>query len=188
MELAGRRHQRAAARMRNILNAQAITSGVSVPVWIRTATGSDVERLTGHFGKLSYEARHNRFMGTTGDLTRIARDCLTPARKAECFAFVAECRLDGCDIIVGEASYAFDRMSGCGEFALSVADDFQRRGLGSTLLAALQSRAVSLGYLDLFGEALKSNGVMKNFALKAGFVITPSPDWRAVRFDKRLQE
>jgi GNAT superfamily N-acetyltransferase len=126
-------------------------------------------------------------MGEAGDLTRIARECLMPARKAECFAFVEECRVDGRDVVVGEASYAFDWMSGCGEFALSVADDFQRHGLGSTLLAALQSRAVSFGYLDLFGEALKSNDAMKNFARNAGFEITPSLDWRAVRFDKKLR-
>ena len=161
--------------------------GASHPIWIRTGTSRDVNQLTDHFAKLSCKARHNRFMGAAGDLTRIARDCLTPARKAECFAFVAECRLDGRDIIVGEASYAFDRLSGCGEFALSVADDFQRGGLGSVLLAALQSRAISLGYLDLFGEALKSNDAVKSFARKAGFEITPSLDWRAVRFDKRLQ-
>jgi GNAT superfamily N-acetyltransferase len=172
--------------MRNVLTIQASAPGTTVPVWIRTASGRDVERLSDHFGKLSSEARHNRFMGVTGDLARIARDCLMPARRAECFAFVAECRRDGCDVIVGEASYAFDRMSGCGEFALSVADEFQRRGLGMTLLAALQSRAISLGHLDLFGEALKSNDAMKSFARKAGFEITHSLDWRAVRFDKRL--
>jgi RimJ/RimL family protein N-acetyltransferase len=172
--------------MRNVLTVQAIAPGAGVPVWIRTGTGRDVGQLSDHFEKLSHRARHNRFMGEAGNLTRIARECLTPARKGECFAFVAECRLDGCDVIVGEASYAFDRMSGRGEFALSVADDFQRHGLGSTLLAALQSRAVSFGYLDLFGEALKSNDAMKNFARKAGFEIAPSLDWRAVRFDKRL--
>jgi RimJ/RimL family protein N-acetyltransferase len=178
--------RRAAARMRNVFKVQASAPGVSVPVWIRTAGGHDVEMLSDHFRKLSCEARHNRFMGVTGDLARIARACLTPARRAECFAFVAECRRDRCDIIVGEASYAFDRMNGCGEFALSVADEFQRHGLGTTLLTALQFRAISLGYRELCGESLKSNDAMKNFARKAGFEFTHALDWRAVRFEKRL--
>jgi GNAT superfamily N-acetyltransferase len=173
--------------MTGFLCSRGILTGASEKVSIRTGTECDVETLSGYFRGLSCAARYNRFMGTTGDLTRIARDCLTPSRKAECFALVAECRMDGRDIIVGEASYAFDPMNGCGEFALSVADDVQRRGLGSALLLALQSRAISLGYLDLFGEALKSNEGMKNFARKAGFEITRSLDWRAVRFDKRLQ-
>ena len=81
---------------------------------------------------------------------------------------------------------ATDRGSGCGEFAISVGDRFQRHGLGSSLLCALQSRAVSLGCLDLFGETLKTNDEMKGLARKAGFAFTRSPDWRAVRFDKRL--
>lgn len=173
--------------MSDSIEARAIVHGASVPIWIRLGTGRDVQQLSDHFEGLTCEARHNRLMGVAGDLARIARDCLAPVRKAECFALIAECRLDGCDIIVGEASYAFDRMSGCGEFALSVAESFRRRGLGSNLLEALQSRAVSLGYFDLFGEALKSNDAMKNFARKAGFEFTSSLDWRAVRFDKRLQ-
>jgi GNAT superfamily N-acetyltransferase len=105
-------------------------------------------------------------MGAVDDLTRIARDCLMPARKADCFTLVAEWCEQGCEAVIGEASYGFDRTSGSGEFAISVADRFQRRGLGSALLGALQSRAVSLGYLDLFGETFKANDEMKT--LRAG--------------------
>lgn len=109
-----------------------------------------------------------------------------PARKADFFTLVVECRDKGLDAIIGEASYGFDRASGCGEFAISVGDRFQRHGLGSSLLCALQSRAVSLGYLDLFGETLKTSDEMKRLARRAGFAFSRLPDWRAVRFDKRL--
>lgn len=160
--------------------------GASNPIWIRTAAERDVERLADHFGRLSHRARYNRFMGAVSNLTRVARDCLVPARKADCFTLVAEWREQGREAVIGEASYGFDRLSGSGEFAISVADRFQRRGLGSALLCALQSRAVSLGYLDLFGETLKTNDEMKSLARNAGFAITRSLDWRAVRFDKRL--
>ena len=155
-------------------------------IWIRTAAERDVARLADYFAGLSHSARHNRFMGAVGNLTRIARDCLVPARKADCFTLVAEWREQGREAVIGEASYGFDRLSGSGEFAISVADRFQRRGLGSALLCALQSRAVSLGCLDLFGETLKTNDEMKSLARKAGFEMTRSLDWRAVRFDKRL--
>jgi L-amino acid N-acyltransferase YncA len=160
--------------------------GASNPIWIRTAAERDVERLAAYFAGLSRPARYNRFMGAVDDLTRIARDCLIPARKADTFTLVAESREQGVEAFIGEASYGFDRMSGSGEFAISVADRFQRRGLGSALLCALQSRAVSLGYLDLFGETFKANDEMKNLARRAGFEMSRSLDWRAVRFDKRL--
>jgi hypothetical protein len=53
------------------------------PIWIRTAAEGDVERLADYFERLSNRARYNRFMGAVDDLTRIARDCLMPARKAD---------------------------------------------------------------------------------------------------------
>ena len=171
---------------RGSLGPRAIVPDASNTIWIRTAAERDVARLADYFAGLSHSARHNRFMGAVGNLTRIARDCLVPARKADCFTLVAEWREQGREAVIGEASYGFDRLSGSGEFAISVADRFQRRGLGSALLCALQSRAVSLGCLDLFGETLKTNDEMKSLARKAGFEMTRSLDWRAVRFDKRL--
>jgi acetyltransferase len=157
------------------------------PIWIRTATVHDLDGLTGHFGALSHGARRNRFMGTVGNVARIARDCLAQSRSGDCFTLVAETRESEGDRIVGEASYAFDREAGWGEFAISVADRWQGRGLGAALLAALQSRAVSLGYFDLFGETLKTNQEMSRLARRAGFALAArASDWRAVRFDKRL--
>jgi GNAT superfamily N-acetyltransferase len=176
----------AASLTRGPLWPGAIVPGASNPIWIRTAAERDVERLADYFARLSQPARYNRFMGAVDDLTRIARDCLKPSRKADCFTLVAEWREQGREDVIGEASYGFDRMSGGGEFAISVADRFRCRGLGSALLCALQSRAVSLGCLDLFGETLKTNDEMKSLARKAGFEMTRSLDWRAVRFDKRL--
>jgi RimJ/RimL family protein N-acetyltransferase len=172
--------------MKKCLWPRAILPGVSNPVWIRTAVESDVDKLCDYFEKLSQSARYNRFMGAVSNFSRIARDCLLPARRADYFTLVAEWREGGAEAIIGEASYGFDLMSGSGEFAISVGDRFQRHGLGSSLLGALQSRAVSLGYLDLFGETLKTNDEMKRLARKAGFALSRSPDWRAVRFDKKL--
>jgi hypothetical protein len=86
---------------------------------------------------------------------------------------------------IGEASYAFDRAKSCGEFAISVFDRRHRQAVGSALLCALQSRAMNMGYLELFGETLKANDPMKNLVRKAGFGFTRSLDWRAVRFDKK---
>lgn len=164
----------------------ALVRGVSHQVWIRTATVSDVDRLADYFGALSCAARYNRFMGAAASFTRMARECLTPARPSDGFALIAESREADGDAIIGEAIYGFDRRMGSGEFAISVADRYQRMGLGSAPLGALQCRALSLGHLDLFGETLKTNDEMQSLARKAGFEATRALDWRAVRFDKRL--
>ena len=172
--------------MRGSLRPAALLPGTSNLVWIRTAAASDAGRLTDYFAKLSCAARYNRFMGAAGDLAKIARDCLRPVGTGDFFILVAEHGEHGQSAVIGEASYGFDRLEGRGEFAISVCDSFRRHGLGSALLSALQSRAVSLGHLDLFGEALKGNEEMKSLARKAGFEFTRSSDWRAVRFDKKL--
>lgn len=125
-------------------------------------------------------------MGAVSNVSRIAFDCVVHGWKADRFTLVAELSEQGRDAIIGEASYAFDSEKRCGEFAISVADQWQRQGLGAALLGALQFRAINLGYFELFGEALKTNHEMKWFARKAGFEFTRSSDWRAVRFDKRL--
>jgi len=156
------------------------------PIWIRTATVQDIDGLTDHFGNLSQSSRHNRFMGAVSNFARIAHDCLASSRSGDRFTLVAETSADADHSIVGEASYAFDRDAGWGEFAISVADRWQRRGLGAALLAAVQARAVSLGYFDLFGETLKTNEAMQRLARGAGFAAARASDWRAVRFDKRL--
>jgi GNAT superfamily N-acetyltransferase len=159
-----------------------LPSGVS----IRTGLSPDLGSLADYFESLSESSRYNRFMGSVGSFSVIAFECLIRGCRAERFTLVAEVEEPSGAAVIAEASYAFDRNKNCGEFAISVSDRWQRRGLGTALLSELQYRAVNLGFLDLFGETLKANEPMKMFARKAGFEFTRSSDWRAVRFDKRL--
>jgi RimJ/RimL family protein N-acetyltransferase len=172
--------------MRGSPDPKTSANGGLRPVWIRTAGIGDIDCLSDYFGALSEPSRHSRFMGAVDNFAKIALDCLMQSSNADRFTLVAEWRGQGRYAIVGEASYAFDPDQRCGEFAISVADRWQRQGLGSALLCALQFRAISLGYLALFGESLKANLQMKNLARKAGFAFSRSSDWRAVRFDKTL--
>jgi RimJ/RimL family protein N-acetyltransferase len=174
------------AIMRNERDSLEIVLRAESPIWIRTAVVGDVDKLCAYYSTLSRDSRYNRFMGAVSNFSKLAFDCLMQLRRAECFTLVAEWREQGCDVFIGEASYAFDRSKRCGEFAMSVADRWQGQGLGSALLSAVQLRAVSLGYLDLFGETLKTNEQMQSLARKAGFACSRAMDWRAVRFDKRL--
>jgi GNAT superfamily N-acetyltransferase len=166
--------------------AGAIVACALGPISVRTADIGDLDSLTDHFGALSPSARYDRFMGAIDNFASIAVGCLAQGCRAERFTLVAEWGRQERDIIIGEASYAFDRDKRSGEFAVSVADRWQRQGIGSALLCALQYRAISLGHVGLFGETLKSNVAMKDMARKAGFEFSRSSDWRAVRFDKRL--
>ncbi len=153
---------------------------------IRTAAERDADKLAEYFSTLSHSSRYNRFMEAVSNFSKVAFDCLAQARRADRFTLIAELQMDAQETVIGEASYAAESETGVGEFAISVRDDWQRRGLGSALLSALQSRAISLGYFRLSGEALRTNEQMKALARRAGFALTRSDDWRAVRFDKQL--
>jgi GNAT superfamily N-acetyltransferase len=172
--------------MRHLLGPIGIAASAASLVWIRSAALRDLEGLSEHFGNLSQSSRHDRFMGPVSNIAKIAFDCLKHGERADRFTLVAETREQGRDTIIGEAAYGFDCEQEWGEFAISVADRWQRHGVGSALLDALQFRAISLGHFELFGESLKTNQEMNSLVRKAGFAFTRSPDWRAVRFEKRL--
>lgn len=166
--------------------SEGMTASATSRLYIRTAAEPDIGRLTDYFAALSYSSRYNRFMGAVSNYSRIAFNSLERNRKPDRFTLIAEVRHDAREAVIGEASYAVESQTGLGEFAISVSDAWQNRGLGPALLSALQSRAVSLGHFGLFGETLKTNDQMRALARKAGFAVGRSDDWRAMRLDKQL--
>ena len=93
--------------------------------------------------------------------------------------------VDGHEIIVGEARYAFE--DGSIEFGLSIDDRWQGHGIGKALLKNLECRAASFGADRLFGDTLRSNEAMISLARKSGYAFLPSPgDWKLVRFEKQI--
>jgi hypothetical protein len=117
--------------MNDVLWSNAILLGAAGTAWIRTAGEDDVEPLADYFGRLSCPARYSRFMGSVGNLSKIARDCLMPSCRGDFFTLLAERCAHGRRAVIAEASYGFDRAEGRGEFAISVSDPFQHHGLGS---------------------------------------------------------
>jgi hypothetical protein len=140
--------------------------------WMRTAAARDVEGLAEYFSNLSQTSRYNRFMGAVNNFSKIALDCLVHRSEADRFTFLAELKERSGNAVIGEASCAFDRESGSGEFAISVSDRWQHHKQGLALLAALQFRAVSLGYFQLFGETLTINVRMKRLARRGLWIHT----------------
>jgi GNAT superfamily N-acetyltransferase len=88
-------------------------------------------------------------------------------------------------IVIGEARHAFVPERCECEFALSVADAWRGRGIGTLLIGEMERRARRLGARRLTAETLRDNEPMKALALKAGFSMTDMPsDARLVRIVK----
>ena len=155
-------------------------------VCIRTASASDVENLSVYFTGLSATSRNKRFSGARADPGVVAAECIARSGSLDNFTLLAELRAEGRGTIIGEALYAYDATVRHGEFAISVADAFQRKGLGLQMLTAMETRAIDLGHEMIAAETARANAEMRGLAKKAGFNDTGLGDWQSVHLAKRL--
>ncbi|MDN3275762.1 GNAT family N-acetyltransferase [Frankia sp. RB7] len=156
-------------------------------VCIRAAGASDVERLSIYFTDLSATSRNKRFMGARADVAVLAAECVAKANRPDQFTLLAELRLDeGQGTIIGETRYAYNAVARHGDFAISVADVFQRKGVGMQMMTAMERRASDLGHETIAAETARTNAEMRGLAKKAGFADTGLGDWQSVHFAKRL--
>jgi GNAT superfamily N-acetyltransferase len=154
---------------------------------IRPLTAADAEALRSHVRALSTRSRHNRYLGGVNELpsTEVAR--LLGGVGGTVFPLVAD-MLDGDRrAMVGEAVYAIDRAAGTAEFALSVRDEWQGRGVGTALLGAIAVRAARTGAALLHGETLRGNDAMLALAARVGAVeVRHRGDPRLIRIERML--
>ena len=152
---------------------------------VRFVEPRDAEALQNYFRSLTTRSRYNRFLGATSELPPSVLEQFIHIGEAERFSVIATMLVDGHEIIVGEARYAFE--DGSIEFGLSIDDRWQGHGIGKTLLKNLECRAASFGAGRLFGDTLRSNEAMIGLARKSGYAFMPSPgDWKLVRFAKHI--
>ncbi len=155
-------------------------------VCIRAAGESDVQSLSVYFTGLSTTSRNKRFNGARTDLSVVAAECVAKSDRLDHFTLLAELRQEGQGRIIGEARYAYDEAVRHGEFAISVADAFQRMGLGLQMMTAMETRAIDLGHEMIAAETARTNAEMRGLAKKAGFRDTGLGDWQSVHLAKRL--
>jgi GNAT superfamily N-acetyltransferase len=171
--------------LRQYSDALRLRSGKSVTV--RFVEPRDADALQGYFRSLTVRSRYNRFLGAMSELSRTQLDHFIHVGEDDQFSVVAVMPVDGVEIIVGEARYAFDAGTSRFEFGLSVDDRWQGHGIGAALLKNLECRAAAFGAERMFGDTLRSNEVMMGLARKSGFAFTNSPgDWKLVRFEKHI--
>ena len=131
---------------------------------------------------LSPEARYFRFMSGIRELTpqMVARFTrIDYERDMALVAITGETGKDEKE--VGVARYITDPDGTACEFAIVVADEWQRAGLGRYMLARLIDVARVRGLVAMRGEILASNRGMLKLAEQMGFAITPSSSDPALR-------
>jgi acetyltransferase len=157
-------------------------------VLIRPVLPQDEALTSDFFGSLPARARYERFLAPVRDLPPALVKRFTNIDYASHLALLAETFDGGRETVVAEARYARDgRDPSVAEFAVSVAEDWQGRGLAGRLLSKLICRAAGAGIARVVGETLAGNERMLHLARKAGFTVRPSAEVRGVVFlEKQL--
>ncbi len=120
---------------------------------IRPIRPSDEDALKHHFYSLSAEAVYQRFHGTIPALSNATFSELCNVDHKSHVAFV--CSEQG--NIVGTARFFVDPARNTAEMAIAVLDDWQGKGIGKALLAAMIDAARDLHIWYLEGFVLQSN-------------------------------
>ena len=143
--------------------------------------------------RLSAESRYHRFLVGLTELPPSMLSYFTQIDYTSHLALIAEIFKDGEEIQVGEARYVVDTAHGDepgtkhADFAIAVADDWQRMNVGGRLLRNLEHAAREAGVTHLEGDVLRDNRRALDFMLFRGFRARPnSEEARLVRVSKAL--
>jgi acetyltransferase len=138
---------------------------------IRKLEARDRESFQAFIRELSGESRVNRFLAPVQELAPAVLGVLTQPDQARHVALVA---VEG-DRIIAEGRYVTLEDGRRGEFAIAVADERQRQGIGSRMLGVLMAAARRAGLAILEGDVLRSNAPMLGLMRRAGFRLKPAP-------------
>ena len=135
---------------------------------LRPLTRDDRDELLSLFHRLSEESRWRRFMSPKPTLAPRELDYLTDIDHVSHEAFAAVDERDGS--LAGVARYI--RHAGTqtsAELAVEVADELQRRGIGTALCVRVVERARDNGFTVLTATALWSNQPARRLLRRLGF-------------------
>jgi acetyltransferase len=148
---------------------------------IRPMRPEDLDIETEFVQSWSAETRYNRLF-SAGSFTSPERlKTITRIDYARDMALIATVMLEDREVQIGVARYVLREDAKTCEFALSVADAWQHRGIGRALMLNLIDAAAAAGIETMVGDILTTNTPMLHFMRALGFAVEPSPDGPEIR-------
>jgi len=144
-------------------------------VLIRPIRPEDREREVEFIRNLSPQTRHFRFLGAVKEVSPALLDALMQADYSHRMAFVALVHQDGKLVEVGVSRYAASEEKGHCECAVTVADAWQHKGLGSALMRHLIDTARQNGFTQMYSVDTAANTQLQALAHELGFQRTRDP-------------
>ena len=153
---------------------------------LRPIRSSDMELERAFVRNLSPQSRFARFMGEVKELSaQLLFDFTHPDPKRESAYVVIRSTVSG-EEEIGVARYVVDDAGESCEFAITVADAWQGKGVAARLMQVLIRDARARGLTRMDGFVLGTNQHMLAFVRKFGFVVefgAQDPTVRLVRLD-----
>src|SRR5215831_12315633 len=143
-------------------------------VIVRAVRSEDGPMLQAFVRRLSARSRYLRFFAGVAELSAAQVDRFLRLDPNRGLAVVAISSQEP-EAIVAEARCVLDRDGRSAEFAIAVADEFQRRRLGTQLLRKLLAYASAKGVRRFFGEILAENHGMQALVRRLGFQLRSNP-------------
>jgi acetyltransferase len=150
-------------------------------VTLRPIRPEDAEMEQAFVRSLSAETRYFRFMDTLRELTPQMLVRFTQIDYDREMAFVATVPEDGREAEIGVARYVANPDGESCEFALVIADGWQRRGLGRRMMEQLVAVARARGLRAMVGHVLAENRGMLALCRKLGFGVADSAEGPMVK-------
>ena len=148
---------------------------------LRPIRPEDAELEQAFVQNLSAETRYFRFMDTLRELTPQMLVRFTQIDYDREMAFVATVAEAGRETEVGVARYITNPDGESCEFALVIADGWQRKGLGRRMMEQLIEVARARGLRSMVGHVLGENRGMLALCQKLGFVVADSAEGPMVK-------
>jgi len=139
---------------------------------VRPIRPDDADREREFIAALSPASRYQRFQHDLREADDRLIESFVNVDQHRTMALVAVIKARGRERIIGVARYAAENDTEC-EFAVVVADDFQGRGVGTTLIPLLFEHAASEGFQLIFGMVLYDNERMMDLAKWLGLRVDP---------------
>jgi acetyltransferase len=154
--------------------ARVATTRDNVTYRVRPICADDAQRERAFIMGLSAESRYSRMMFTMGDPSPGLVGQFVQVDYHETMAFVAVIGHADDELIIGVARYAANGQENY-EFAVSVADEWQARGIGATLSDLLFDYARAEGIRVLHAQILATNHRMIELARWLGMTFRFTP-------------
>lgn len=137
---------------------------------IRPEDGDGVAQLVHN---MSPEARYMRFMHA---IESLPPRMIAQFTKIDYDRQMAFCALPEDGALVGVARYSINSDGTSSEFAIAIADDWQRQGLSTRLMQLLIEHATEHNLQSISGEVLTRNQPMRGLMESMGFQCSMDPD------------